>query len=84
MLKCMCTNGLVLEDRLSEIESCGIRSVTVAVNATSADIGKDIYSWVRYNSVTYRGEEAASLLISKQFGGIKKAIESYLPATGSS
>jgi nitrogen fixation protein NifB len=29
---------------------------------------------VRYKGVTYRGEEAAFLLISKQFSGLKKAI----------
>jgi nitrogen fixation protein NifB len=75
MLKCMCTNGLTLENRLDEIGTVGIRAVTVTVNATSADVGKDIYSWVRYEGVTYRGEEAASLLISKQFSGLKKAVD---------
>jgi nitrogen fixation protein NifB len=74
MLKCICTNGLLLEGRLAEIAQVGIRSVTVTVNATSADVGKDVYSCVRYKGVTYRGEEAASLLISKQFSGIEKAV----------
>jgi nitrogen fixation protein NifB len=75
MLKCICTNGLLLGDRLDEIAQVGIRAVTVTVNATSADVGKDIYSWVRHDGVTYRGEEAASLLISKQFSGIEKAVD---------
>jgi nitrogen fixation protein NifB len=75
MLKCICTNGLLLEDRLSEIEACGIRAVTVTVNATSGDVGKDVYSWVRYNRVTYYGKEAASFLISKQISGLKKAVD---------
>jgi nitrogen fixation protein NifB len=75
MLKCMCTNGLVLEDRLDEIAAVGIRAITVTVNATSADVGKDIYSWARYKGVTYHGKEAASLLISKQFSSIEKAVD---------
>jgi nitrogen fixation protein NifB len=44
MLKCICTNGLLLEGRLAEIAAVGIRAVTVTVNATSADVGKDVYS----------------------------------------
>jgi nitrogen fixation protein NifB len=75
MLKCICTNGLLLEDRLDEIFAVGIRAITVTVNATSADVGKDIYSWARYKGVTYHGKEAASLLISKQFSGIEKAVD---------
>jgi nitrogen fixation protein NifB len=71
----MCTNGLLLEDRLDEIAAVGIKAVTVTVNAISADVGKDIYSWARYDGVTYRGEEAAVLLIAKQFSGLKKAID---------
>jgi nitrogen fixation protein NifB len=75
MLKCICTNGLVLEDRLDEIAAVGIRAITITVNATSAHVGKDIYSWVSYKGVTYHGEEAASLLISKQFNGLRKAVD---------
>ena len=75
LLKCLCTNGLLLEDRLENIEACGVKAITVTVNAFSSDVGKNIYSWVRYDGVTYRGEEAASLLIAKQFGGLRKAVD---------
>ncbi len=74
-LKCICTNGLLLEDRLNEIAAVGIRAITVTVNATSAEVGEYTYSWVRYEGVTYHGKEAASLLISKQFSGIEKAVD---------
>ena len=75
LLKCICTNGLLLEDMLEKIEACGVEAITVTVNAFSSDVGKDIYSWVRYDGVTYRGEEAASLLIAKQFDGLRKAVD---------
>jgi nitrogen fixation protein NifB len=47
----------------------------VTVNAFSSDVGKYIYSWVRYDGVTYHGEEAASLLIAKQFAGLRTAVD---------
>lgn len=74
IVKCLCTNGLLLEDRLEAMADAGVRSFTVTVNASDSRVGKDIYSWVKYEGTTYRGEEAAALLISKQFSGIRKAI----------
>lgn len=74
LLKCLSTNGLLLEDKLRRIIDSGIRAITVTVNAADGGIGKAIYSWVRYRGITYEGEEAASLLLEKQFNGIRKAV----------
>jgi len=52
--------------------------MTVTVNAADSLIGKDIYSWASYGDTVYRGEEAASLLIHKQFDGIRKAVNAGL------
>ena len=71
---CLCTNGLLLEDKLEAMADAGVRSLTVTVNASDSRVGKDIYSWVKYQRTIYRGEEAAALLIAKQFSGIRKAI----------
>lgn len=71
---CLCTNGLLLEDRLGEIVAAGVRTITVTVNTADSWVGKHIYSSVNYQAKTYRGEEAAALLIEKQFLGIKKAV----------
>jgi len=70
---CLCTNGLLLEDRLAAMAEAGVRTFTVTVNASDSRIGKSIYSWVEYQGTIYRGEEAAALLIAKQFSGIRKA-----------
>ncbi|MBA7673887.1 FeMo cofactor biosynthesis protein NifB [subsurface metagenome] len=75
---CLCTNGLLLEDKLEEIVDAGVRALTVTVNAPDSRIGKHIYSWVKYQGTIYRGEEAATLLIKKQFSGIKKALDASL------
>ena len=79
IVKCLCTNGLLLEDKLEAMTDAGVSSFTVTVNASDSRVGKDIYSWVKYEGTIYRGEEAAALLISKQFSGIRKAIDAGFP-----
>jgi nitrogen fixation protein NifB len=76
--KCVSTNGLILEDRLPELLSVGVRALTLTVNAAHSRIGKDIYSWVKYEQKIYRGEAAATLLIARQFNGIIKALDAGL------
>lgn len=77
-LKCASTNGLLLEDRLGEILEAGLSAITVTVNAPESAVGSRIYSWVRYGGTTYRGEEAARLLIEKQLRGIRTAVDAGL------
>jgi len=74
ILKCISTNGLILEDRLPQLLEVGIRALTVTVNASDSRVGQHIYSWAKYQGTIYRGEEAAAILITKQFSGIRKAI----------
>ena len=75
IVNCLCTNGLLLEDSLEEMADAGVRALTVTVNACDSRVGERIYSWAKYQGTIYRGDEAAALLIEKQFSGIKKAIE---------
>jgi nitrogen fixation protein NifB len=78
LLMCLSTNGLLLEDKLEEIISVGIRGLTVTVNTVDSQVGQYIYSWVNYRGDIYCQEEAARLLISKQFCGIRKAADADL------
>jgi len=78
LLKCMSTNGLLLEDKLADIIDVGIRALTVTINAADSHAGKSIYSWASYEGTVYRGEEAVSLLLAKQFSGIRKAVDAGL------
>jgi len=78
LLKCVCTNGLLLEDKLADIVNVGIKALTVTINAADSQIGKNIYSWISYGETVYRGEDAASLLLAKQLSGIKKAADAGL------
>jgi len=74
IVTCLCTNGLLLEDSLESMLEAGLSSLTVTINTTDDRVGKEIYSWVKYRGTIYRGQEAAALLISKQFSGIRKAV----------
>lgn len=74
IVSCLCTNGLLLEDKLETMADAGVRALTVTVNASDSRVGKYIYSWVKYQGTIYRGEAAAALLITKQFHGIRTAI----------
>ncbi|VUT25458.1 MAG: molybdenum cofactor biosynthesis protein A [Candidatus Methanolliviera sp. GoM_asphalt] len=42
LIRCMSTNGLLLSDRIDELEELGIGNVTVTLNAIDPDIGKSI------------------------------------------
>ncbi|OPX91330.1 MULTISPECIES: hypothetical protein [Pelotomaculum] len=35
IIKCVSTNGLMLEDSLDQLESVGVKTITVTVNASS-------------------------------------------------
>jgi len=74
LTKCISTNGLRLSEKLTQLIDAGVSALTVTVNAWDPEAARQIYQWVRLNGITYRGEDAADLIIEKQMCGIKKAI----------
>ncbi|MDR0438605.1 MAG: nitrogenase cofactor biosynthesis protein NifB [Methanocalculaceae archaeon] len=72
---CISTNGLLLLDKIDELEKYGVRNITVTLNALDPAIGEKIYSFVEYGDKKYQGHEAANLLISYQLAGIEEAIK---------
>lgn len=79
IVNCLCTNGLLLEDKLDIMADVGVRALTVTVNASDSRIGLHIYSWAKYRGTVYREQEAAGLIIAKQFSGIRKALAAGFP-----
>ena len=75
IIRCMSTNGLLLPDRIDELEELGIGNVTVTLNAIDPDIGKNIYSFVNYQGKRYIGREAAEILLRNQLKGIEEAVK---------
>ena len=73
ILKCLCTNGLLLPEKVSILSKIGVKYITITINAVNPKIGARIYSLVRYNGKRLRGEEAAKVLIENQLEGLRLA-----------
>jgi nitrogen fixation protein NifB len=71
LLKCISTNGLLLNERADELIELGIDTLTVTVNAVDPDILSRIVLSVSYRGVRYEGNEGARILIENQLAGIR-------------
>ena len=72
---CISTNGLLLPDKIDELEKYNVKNITVTLNAIDASIGEKIYSFVEYEGKKYHGIEGAELLLSQQLKGIEEAVK---------
>jgi len=75
LMRCLSTNGLLLSERIDDIEELDIGTVTVTLNTIDPAIGKDIYSFVNYHGKRYKGEEGAEILLKNQLEGIREAVK---------
>ncbi len=75
---CLSTNGLLLPDRLEQILTAGVRSLTVTVNAVSVSAAASIYAWIMYEGRRYEGREAAQRMLRNQWQGLFHAVRSGL------
>ena len=72
LLRCMSTNGLLLDERAEELLEVGIDTLTVTVNAVDPEIQKEICANVWYHGRRYTGIEGAQLLIENQLRGLER------------
>lgn len=72
---CVSTNGLLLTDRLEDLMDCGVRSITITMNAVTPDSAEKIYSWISYRGKRFTGREAAECLVYNQARGLRNAID---------
>lgn len=75
LILCLSTNGLLLPDRMPDIITLGVNTLTVTLNAVNPEIGAKIYSYINYNGKTYYGIDAAKILLENQLVGIEKAVK---------
>ncbi len=75
---CISTNGLLLPDRLEQLMSSGVRSLTVTINAVTPETAENVYSWVVYQGRRYEGRAATELLLTNQWRGLEMAIDAGL------
>ena len=71
LIKCLSTNGLLLFKYTQDLYDAGVRTITVTVNAVDPYIQSKIISYIVYEGKTYRGLEAAKILIANQLKGIE-------------
>ncbi|WP_054741413.1 radical SAM protein [Cellulosilyticum ruminicola] len=72
LIKCMSTNGLLLNERADEVIDMGIDSLTVTVNAVDPEIESKLNAYIIYHGEKIEGIEGAKILIKNQLEGIKK------------
>ena len=75
LIKCMSTNGLLLEEKAEEILEVGVDSLTVTVNAVDPEIEAKLNKFILYHGKRYEGVEAAEILIRNQLNGIRRIAE---------
>ncbi|URZ18404.1 radical SAM protein [Clostridium felsineum] len=75
LIKCLSTNGLLLERYAEELYKVGVSTITVTVNAVDHKIQSQIISHIILDKKIYYGEEAAKILIDAQLRGIRKISE---------
>lgn len=75
MIFCLSSNGLDLAPHIDRIAKLNVSHVTITINSLNADTLEKIYSWVRYGNKTYKGKEAAQILLERQLYCINKLKE---------
>lgn len=75
LIKCMSTNGLLLDERAQEVIDVGIDSLTVTVNAVDPVIESKLNDYIIYHGRKIEGVEGAEILIKNQLAGIRKVAQ---------
>jgi len=70
---CLSTNGLLLPQALPKILEFGVHSLTVTINALTAETGAKVYEWIRLDGHKLDGTLAAELLLERQLEGLRMA-----------
>jgi nitrogen fixation protein NifB len=78
LIFCLSTNGLLLPEKIDQLTEINLHSLTITINALSAEVGALIYRHVNYLGNTCSGIEGASLLIDRQFEGLRLAAQAGL------
>lgn len=75
LMRCICTNGLVLPESIKLLKDVNLTALTVTVNAINSEISSQIIDHVWYKGEKIVGEKGSSILINNQLAGIQKAVE---------
>jgi nitrogen fixation protein NifB len=77
----VCTNGLLLSDRLDQLVRTGVQGVVLSMSAMIPQTAARIYEAASYRARRYSGEAAAMLVLQQQWSGLLNAVEAGLKVT---
>jgi len=77
----VCTNGILLPDRLEELVRAGVSRLVLSINAVTPEAAERIYESVNYRARQYSGKAAADLVLQQQWNGLENAVEAGLSVT---
>ncbi len=66
VIRCVSTNGILLEEKIDEVLSCGVDTLTVTVNTLRAGTAAQIYNYVTTENGRLSGLAAGEYLTRKQ------------------
>jgi len=75
LMKCLSTNGLLLLDYINLLRKLKLSTLTVTVNAVHPETAAKIYDFIILEGKSYRGLEAAKILLERQTAGVKEAVK---------
>lgn len=76
LLLCLATNGLLAPVHMDRLRELGLRFATVSIAALDPDVGKYIYSWVRWKGDIFHGESAFKVLSRNQWRAVEMFVDS--------
>ena len=77
----VCTNGILLPERLEELVRTGVSRLVLSINAVTPEAAERIYESVNYRARQYSGKAAADLVLQQQWNGLENAVEAGLSVT---
>lgn len=77
----VCTNGLLLSDRLDELVRASVRNVQLSIPALMPQTAAKFYDSAVYRARRYTGEAAATLVLQQQWSGLLNAVEAGISVT---
>ncbi len=75
LIKCVATNGLLLEEKVPLLKNLQVRAVTVTINALDPEVASKIYEFIILDGKVIEGLEASKILIDRQLRGLKASAD---------
>jgi nitrogen fixation protein NifB len=72
LIPCLSTNGLDIMPYIDQLETLGVKHITLTINGLDTKVLSKIYSWVRYDKRVYRGEMAATVIHNNQMAALEE------------